>query len=294
MILRATHRTRYRYATPSVGSHNEVRLRPLSDAYQTCRHFQLDVTPRTAIYSYEELGGTVHHFNINGPHLELEISATCEVETKLHNPFHDVNLIHDDWAFYESGAARKRYAEYLTPSTYVSLAPQAAELASTVRGSSTGAVAQFLLDLSHHIYENFTYDPDVTHVHSTIEEVLGLRAGVCQDFAHLMIGCCRCIGIPARYVSGYLYSEKGSGVRGYEAMHAWLECAMPDGGWLAIDPTNNLLANDLYVRVHVGCDYSEVSPTRGLYIGTPAKSLDVTLQIERIEERSAVTGSVAS
>jgi transglutaminase-like putative cysteine protease len=156
-------------------------------------------------------------------------------------------------------------------------------LSLAVRRGAGEAVVDFLLKLSRHLFESFSYDPDVTHVHSTVDEVLELGAGVCQDFAHVMIGCCRTQGIPARYVSGYLYSQQGSDMRGNEAMHAWVECALPDGRWLALDPTNNLLANDLYVRVHVGRDYSEVAPTRGVYMGTPAQSLEVTLSVERVQ-----------
>lgn len=289
MILRATHRTRYTYGSPSSGSHNEVRLKPLTDSSQTCRSFLLEVTPRAPIYTFEEIGGTVHHFTVNEPHTELDILATTEVETKLSDPFQDLNLIHDDWSYLDSRNTQDRYAEFLAPSPYIRPTEGAMALATSVRAETTGGIASFLLNLNRCIYESFAYDPDVTHVHSTIEEVLELRAGVCQDFAHLMIGCCRSIGLPARYVSGYLYSQRGSGIRGHEAMHAWLECPMADGRWLAVDPTNNLLANDLYIRVHVGRDYSEVSPTRGIYIGTPAKSLDVSVNVERVGERAVAS-----
>ena len=257
---------------------------PLTDEFQTCLEFEISTKPVTPIYSYKEIGGTVHHFGLANSHRELEIYAKAVVETRLPDPFAGLNLINDDWSVYAGEGFRSLFAEYLVASHYVSLSPEAYELAASVRARSEGSVASYLLALGRQIYDEFVYDPDVTHVHSTIEEVLSLRAGVCQDFAHLMIGCCRTMGIPARYVSGYLYSHKGSGVRGEEAMHAWLECPMPDGRWLAVDPTNNLLANDLYVRVHVGRDYSEVAPTSGIYVGAPAESLDVTLSVERVDE----------
>ncbi len=284
MILRSTHRTVYRYGTPSVESHNEVRLQPLTDSYQVCLGFELTTRPATNIHSYRDLGGIVHHFGLRGAHRELEIVARAEVKTLLVDPFSGLNLLDPDWEFYGSNRAKEQFAEYLAPSPYVRPNEAATKLSERVRRNSGKAVAGFLFNLNRHLFETFSYDPDVTHVHSTVDEVLELRAGVCQDFAHVMIGCCRSQGIPARYVSGYLYTQRGSDLRGNEAMHAWLECAMPDGRWLALDPTNNLLANDLYVRVHVGRDYSEVAPTRGVYLGTRAEALQVSLKVEKVGE----------
>lgn len=282
MLLRSTHCTRYRYRTPSTASHNEVRLQPLTDVNQVCRSFQIVTRPETAIHKYEDLGGVVHHFCIAGAHQDLEILAVAEVETFLADPFIGLDLASDDWSFYrENGPAASQYAEFLTATPYVARNIEAARLAREVREASAGGVARYLLDLAGYIYRNFAYDPDVTHVHSTMEEVLALRAGVCQDFAHLMIGCCRSQGIPARYVSGYLLSEEGYEMRGDQAMHAWLECPLPDGRWLAVDPTNKLLANDRYVRVHIGRDYGEAAPIRGIYMGVPAESLEVTLKVEK-------------
>jgi transglutaminase-like putative cysteine protease len=265
-------------------SHNEVRLMPLTDEFQTCLEFEITSRPRAPIYSYKEIGGTVHHFSVVERHRELVIDTVAKVETHVRDPFSGVNLIYDDWSTYASDGFRSLFAEYLVASPFVSLSREARELALSAKAGVEGSVVSYLLALKTAIYEQFTYDSDVTHVHTTIDEVLALRAGVCQDFAHLMIGCCRTMGIPARYVSGYMFSEKDSGMRGHQSMHAWLECPLPDGRWLAIDPTNNLLANDLYVRVHVGQDYSEISPTRGIYVGAPAKSMDVTLTVERLDQ----------
>ena len=282
MIIRSRHRTIYRYSSPSVDSQNEVRLKPLTDENQTCRSFELSVSPETKVFSHEEIGGTVHHFTLRGPHRQLEIIAEAEVETLKSNTFQSLNLLEPDWSYYDLSATKQYYAEYLSPSAYIGIHPEASALASHVKLQSGVAVAQFLLNLNLYMSENFDYDKDVTHVHSTVDEVLRLRAGVCQDFAHVMIACCRSQGIPARYVSGYMYVDDGGGMRGNEAMHAWMEAAMPSGAWVAFDPTNSLLANDCYVRVHVGRDYSEVAPTRGVYIGAPAESLEVSLSLERL------------
>lgn len=288
MILRATHKTLYSYSMPSIESHNEVRLMPLNDWAQSCIDFQLKVQPNCKVFSYEESGGTVHYFGVRSAHPYLEIVAEAVVETKLENPFDGLNLIEPDWEFYERDATRQGNAEFLAESPYIAINREVTEIANDVRLSSKDVVSHFLMKLAHWIHETLTYDTDATHVHTKLYEVLEIKAGVCQDFAHLMIACCRSIGIPSRYVSGYLYVGGMDGLRGEQATHAWLECLLPSGKWLAIDPTNDVLVNDRYVAVHTGRDYSDVTPTRGVYIGTPAKSLDVSVHVDRIDVHSSV------
>ena len=281
MLLQAVHRTSYVYRTPAVESHNEVRLRPLTDDVQRCVSFRLDVSPRTNVYSYHDVGGDVHHFSLRDPHNSLDIVASATVETFLSDPFSGLNLMESDWDFYSQESVRQSAIEFLSPSPFVPALEQALTIAREVRKRGM-SVARFLVDLTHYLNRTLIYDPDATHVHSTLLDVLSLGAGVCQDFAHLAIACCRSQGIPARYVSGYLYGGSGSHVRGELATHAWFECLMPDGRWLALDPTNDLLANDHYIRVHLGRDYSDVSPTRGIYVGTPASKLDVGVLVTEI------------
>ena len=288
MILRATHRTLYSYSMPSIESQNEVRLMPLTDEVQRCLEFKLQVNPNSKVFCYDEPGGTVHYFGVRSAHPILEIVAEAVVETYLENPFEDLNLNLPDWHLYDESSLRQANAEYLAESPYIPINDEVREIAEAVRKESNSAVSDFLRKLGSWIHESLTYDPDATHVHTKIHEVLVIRAGVCQDFAHLMIACCRSQGIPARYVSGYLYVGGIDGMRGEQATHAWLECLLPNGKWLAVDPTNDLLVNDRYVAVHIGRDYTDVTPTRGVYIGTPAKSLDVSVQVDRIDIWSSV------
>ena len=287
MILRAIHRTRYSYPTPSVDSHNEVRLMPLTDSSQSCLQFHLQVDPNSRIFHYQEPGGTVHYFGVRHSHATLEITAEALVETMRENPFEGLNLLEPDWGGYPS-SIRQDQAEYLAPSPYIELNEEVLTIAESARRESNGSVADFLLRLAHWMHQSFTYDPDATHVHSKLHEVLTLKAGVCQDFAHLMIACCRSQGIPSRYISGYLYVGGADGMRGEQATHAWLECMLPNGQWLGVDPTNDLLVNDRYVAVHVGRDYTDVTPTRGVYIGGPANFLHVSVDVERIDFHSSV------
>ena len=281
MLLRLTHRTEYVYPGPSRNSHNEVRLKPLNDEFQRCLQFDLTTTPRAAVNSYEEPGGTVHHFGVRQPHERLVILVDAIVETFLANPFDGLDTCDRNWSFYENPKTMAAFTEYLVPSPYVWNHPTTQELAERIRKDSDGTVLGFLGDLSAAIHDHMDYDPDATHVHTTIEEIVSLKAGVCQDFAHLMLACVRSQGIPARYVSGYLYGGESS-VRGDQASHAWLECLLPEGKWVALDPTNNLFANDRYIRVHTGRDYSEVAPTRGIYMGFAASSLEVEVRVRRL------------
>jgi transglutaminase-like putative cysteine protease len=255
---------------------------PVTGDCQRCLKFDVSTEPTTKIFSFSEVGGRVHHFTLRSPHRSLTIHAESEVETYCTNPFDGLNLIGPDWDFYKLDSTKDKWAEFLAPSRFVMETAGAAELAEKVLRESHGVTTQFLLGLNRYLFEHLTYDPHVTDVHSTVAEVLELRAGVCQDFAHLMIACCRSVGVPARYVSGYLHSSRGSGIRGNEGMHAWLECPLPDGNWLALDPTNNLLANDHHIRVHTGRDYADITPLRGLYKGVSARKMDVEIQVREV------------
>lgn len=279
MILRALHRTTYRYPFPSRESHNEVRLRPLDDADQRCLSFDLSVDPPAKIFSYEEKGGMVHHFVVRTPHNALTIQAETVVETTLANPFLELNLVEDDWTEIDPLVAR--FPEFLASTPRVPILDAARELAEAV--PTRTSVAQYAIDLCERVHDLLGYDTDATHVHTPLSYVIEHRAGVCQDFAHLMLACLRAKCIPARYVSGYLYSGTEH-LRGDEATHAWVECALPGGRWLGLDPTNRCLANDHHVRIHTGRDYDEVPPTRGIYTGPAAERLEVSVSVSRLAD----------
>lgn len=282
MTLRAIHRTTYRYPFPSRESHNEVRLMPLEGPEQRCLAFELTTDPAAKIFSYVEQGGPVHHFVVRTPHTSLTIRAETTVETLLSNPFEGVNLIEDDWT--TEATLAERYPEFLASTPRVPVLDAAREIAAGVtRGPS---VADWAIALGERVHDMLSYDPDATHVNTPLSYVIEHRAGVCQDFAHLMLACLRAKGIPARYVSGYLYSG-AEGLRGDEATHAWIECVLPGGRWLGIDPTNRCLANDHHIRVHTGRDYDEVPPTRGIYTGPVAERLEVSVSVERLEAPSS-------
>jgi len=319
--LRVYHRTRYTYPTPAKESHNEARLMPLSDEDQTCLDFRLSTTPPTRVFAYDLPTGRVHHFHLRPPHTELTIHAESLVVTHRRDPFQGLQLATDDSAFYNLEAVRQRYYEYLAPTDRVHLHPETDRIAVVAHKQTGASTASFLIALTRLLYRVLSYTPGATNVNSTIQHVLEHKSGVCQDFAHLMLAICRRQGIPARYVSGYLYTgerrtdntvtteesgqeilplEAGDGAGtidrslqsnsgevspeafvGGDAMHAWVECLLPSGEWRGFDPTNNQVTNDYYVKVHYGRDYGDVPPLRGVYRGPFAHSMDVSVRVVR-------------
>jgi transglutaminase-like putative cysteine protease len=298
--LRIFHTTRYIYPTPASESHNEVRLMPLSDDDQTCLDFRLSLTPQARVFAYDLPTGRVHYFDTREPHSELAIRAESLVITNRQNPFRFLPAADEDGEFYRRESIRQDYAEYLAPTERVQLHAETDRIAAVAHKQASGAgTVPFLMALTRQLYRVITYAPGATHVSSSILHVLEHQEGVCQDFAHLMLAICRRQGIPSRYVSGYLYTgedlpdakglpESAPGIRDPEApqglvsgnaMHAWVECLLPDNRWHGFDPTNNLLTNDYYVKVHTGRDYGDVPPVRGVYRGPFAHTLDVSVRV---------------
>jgi transglutaminase-like putative cysteine protease len=291
MLLDIHHRTRHVYPCPASDSHNELRLQPIDDSQQELVDFQIRVEPESRIFHYDLPWGRVHHFHAREPHQCLTVEARARVRTKLDDPYQGLR-IHSDASVAPPAKVRSAYCEWLMPSARIPVhdpacADQLDRLgAEAANGQDSGGTLGFAIAVMRHIHGDWTYDTNATHVATTVPELLtGPRRGVCQDFAHLMLGVCRRRGIPARYVSGYLYT--GRGLHSGDVMHAWVECLVEteDGGWVwrGFDPTNNLLAGKSYVKVHYGRDFGDVSPTRGLYMGLAADSLEVGVKVSAIE-----------
>jgi len=283
MLLHVYHRTLYRYPTPATESHNELRLMPWNDDAQTRLDFRLTVRPSAPVFSYRLPGGTVHHFNVREPHTELEIVAEARVETRRTNPFESLNLLDDDWEFYRRFSVQQDFAEFLAPTRLVPLHAEAERIAQVARRKAGASAASFLITLTRLLNRVLTYEPGATHVHTTLDEFLANRRGVCQDFAHLMLSVCRSQGIPARYVSGYLHLALGQTATHLDSgTHAWVECLLPSGVWRGFDPTNSLLANEYYVKAHLGRDYADAAPTRGVYRGPAEHTMEAEVRVEAV------------
>ena len=275
------HLTRFRYKEPVSESIMEVRMHPRSDHTQHCLSFSLSVSPRCRVFSYRDhYGNNVHHFDIPGEHDQLVIVAESLVEQ--HIPM-DVPafLAPDAWQALDVLVTEGDYAEMLLPSTFVQLTPALLELANKLNVVRRDDPLMLVHELNKSLYEYFDYAPRSTRVDSPIDEAIASRQGVCQDFAHTMIALLRHVGIPARYVSGYLYRGREDHDRSLpDASHAWVEVLLPHLGWIGMDPTNDLIAYNRHIRTAVGRDYADVPPTHGVYRGNTESELYVAVHVE--------------
>jgi transglutaminase-like putative cysteine protease len=292
MLIHTLHRTSFLYAGDAHESFNEVRLRPRDGRNQSCRAFALRVEPEGPIRDYEDFhGNTVHFFEVPGVHRRLVIEARSEVETVPDAQRPPVPVVpHEAIA---SMRDREMYAEFYSDSRYVPLAPELWREAVDALGSGRADIWGDACRLGSHVYRTLAYRPNATGVTTRATDALSLRAGVCQDFAHVMLGLCRCAEIPARYVSGYfLNSDRRPGE--VEASHAWVEVFVPGHGWAAYDPTHDRPAGEIYVKVAVGRDYGDICPVSGTYRGAPTEKLLVEVEVTAPGAATAAPWEVAA
>jgi transglutaminase-like putative cysteine protease len=280
MIYSVRHTTTFRYEPAVRESVMEVRLQPRSDGEQRCLSFTLDVDPAANIMQYRDFtGNTVHHFDIAGSHTQVKVTAQSAVEVQLVPAPRAADS--GDWADLDALIAGNDYWEMLLPSHFAHSNAQLEQLAKELGCERRGNPLELLTEFNEAIYKLFAYVPNSTKVDSPIEEALQARQGVCQDFAHIMIALVRRMNIPCRYVSGYMFhrddNENDRSVEG--ASHAWVEALVPRLGWVAFDPTNNLVGGDRHIRVAIGRDYADVPPTRGVYKGEAQSELSVAVTV---------------
>jgi transglutaminase-like putative cysteine protease len=282
VYLSVLHRTHYHYRPPVADSYNEVRLRPATENPDRLTTFLLRVhPPRRLRHFRDEHFNYVQWFEIPEPHYELVIEATSRIHTTTQYPdgamplgvtFDDVAAAQDDMLH-----------PFLTSSRYVAVDPALWHLAVDIRDERKD-VFETARAIMTYIHQNWTYQPKATSANTHMDEVMRDRRGVCQDFAHVMLGLCRALGIPARYVSGYIYNGPTGHMRGAQASHAWCEIFLPQRGWFGLDPTNNLLTDDHYIKIATGRDYEDAAPIRGSFSGTPGATaaMEVTVDVEKI------------
>lgn len=280
MIYSVRHTTTFRYQPAVRESVMEVRLQPRSDGEQRCLSFTLDVDPAANIMHYGDFtGNTVHHFDIASSHAQVKVIAQSAVEVQLVPAPHPSDS--GDWADLDALIAGNDYWEMLLPSHFAHSSEPLAQLAGEMRCERRENPLVLLTELNEAIYKLFAYVPNSTKVDSPIVDALRTRQGVCQDFAHIMIALVRPLNIPCRYVSGYMFhrdeDEKDRSMEG--ASHAWVEALVPGWGWVAFDPTNNLVGGDRHIRVAIGRDYADVPPTRGVYKGEAQSELSVAVTV---------------
>lgn len=269
MKVRIQHTTRFDYDADVVESVIDVRLGPRSDSHQRWGRFDIRVDPAGAVRRYGDgFGNTAFLVTLARAHKHLELKTTGEIETLLADPFAMP-------AQPPEPLGPSALADFLDPSPLVPLVPELKALAGPVRPSSAEDTFDSVQRLMHLVNERLDYVPGVTTVETTVVEVLHEPRGVCQDFAHLLLGLCRSVGIPARYVSGYTVATASGPARGAGASHAWIEAFTPTHGWRGFDPTNDLVASAYHVKVAIGRDYGDVRPHQGTFRGRAAELLSV-------------------
>ncbi len=280
MIYSVRHTTTFRYEPAVRESVMEVRLQPRSDGEQRCLNFALNVDPAANVMQYRDfMGNVVHHFDIAGKHTVVKVTAQSAVEVQSGAAPRAADS--GDWADLDALVAGNDYWEMLLPSHFAQSSAPLEQLATELGFERRGNPLGMLTELNEAIYKLFAYVPNSTKVDSPIEDALETRQGVCQDFAHIMIALVRRVKIPCRYVSGYMFhrdeDEHDRSLEG--ASHAWIEALVPRLGWVAFDPTNNLVGGDRHIRVAIGRDYADVPPTRGVYKGEAQSELSVAVTV---------------
>ena len=291
---RIRHRTLYTYGLAAEQSYNEAHLRPRDTERQQVLSHRLDIDPEpvSCFEHVDAFGNTMASFQVKGGFTRLEVVATSEVVLvapalpTAGAPWESaLRVLHSDRLPVAREARR-----YLSPSRLVPTAPALAEYAhpSFTRGRP---LVEGAVDLCSRIHADFQYDPGFTSVTTPLLDVFEHRRGVCQDFAHLMVGCLRSLGLAARYVSGYLETAPAADQEkliGADASHAWPSIFLPGWGWLDMDPTNDQLVDESYVTLGWGRDFWDVSPLRGSVDGgAGSQTLEVGVDVERVDEPAA-------
>jgi transglutaminase-like putative cysteine protease len=287
MRYQVNHTTSYSYSEPVPLCHNLLHLTPRNTSRQTCLEHQLTIRP--APHKIEEcvdfFGNHVSFFNVQERHHELEVTAHNEV--RLTGADYIPPETTPPWEQVRDQARASLDGEAFDARQFIFDSPLVAasgELAALATDAFAGGRPwlEGVLDLMKRIHRDFVYDPTATSVSTPLDTVLQMRRGVCQDFAHLQIGCLRALGLPARYVSGYLLTAATPGqsrMVGADASHAWLAAWCPGLGWIEFDPTNNLVPYLDHITVAWGRDYSDVCPIKGVFVGGGNHAMRVSVDV---------------
>jgi transglutaminase-like putative cysteine protease len=295
MIYRLAHTTTYQYSGTVSLSHHLLRLRPRDLPRQRCLHNELHVEPRPDVLSAHRdyFGNGITFVTIEGSHRRLVITSRSDVEVTA-SPRPDPSQT-PAWETARDLAPNGDPEEFLQTREFIYASPLIKKLPefgayAAPSFSAERPLLEAVLDLTARMHRDFKFDPDATSIATPLLEVFQKRRGVCQDFAQLEIAFLRAMGIPARYISGYLETEPPPGkarLAGADASHAWVSFHCPGAGWIDVDPTNNLLVGNRHITVGWGRDYSDVSPVRGIIIGSGEHSMDVAVDVIPMPESSS-------
>ncbi|AKU15195.1 transglutaminase family protein [Luteipulveratus mongoliensis] len=285
------HRTTYLYEEDVTGCYERGCLRPRDTPSQHVISNDIEVTPEPDLMAdhVDHFGNHSHYVEVRTPHTELSVTKTSLVDVdwpradldqlNQHTVAQAVATLRDD-------ADPVERTSYLLPSALVDLAPSVHAYAARIL-TADKPLGDALVDLTRTIFADFSYAKGATSVKTTLPELLDKKEGVCQDFAHLAVGCLRSIGLPGRYVSGYIETQPPPGkpkLAGSDASHAWAAAMVPGGGWIDMDPTNDHLADSRYIVTAWGRDFRDVSPLKGvIFTESPSSKLEVAVDVTRVD-----------
>lgn len=295
MRYKITHTTTYNYGEPVPVCHNQVHLTPREGRRVHCEKHRLVIrpTPAQSVNRHDYFGNKVHWFSIEDSHRRMTITATSRVKVlpaeygeEAESPAWEA--VRDSLG---DGSAENwlEAVQFLYDSPTI---PRSEELAAYARASFPAGrpILPGVLDLTRRIYADFKYDPRATEVTTPTMKAFGLKRGVCQDFAHIEIGCLRSLGLAARYVSGYLRTEPPPGkprLVGADRSHAWLSVFCGPLGWLEFDPTNQAMCSEDHIMLAWGREYSDVSPIKGVFVGGGSQTHDVSVDVHPLDPPAA-------
>lgn len=295
MIFEVSHRTTYRYGLPVSISHHLVHLQPRNAPWQTCSESLLELSPAPGVRvaSMDFFGNPVTFLTVQQAHRELVFHALSVVEVNKRRAvdltatprFEEVRARLEN----DRGGEALDAIQYTFPSPST---PWHAELRdyALISFPPGRPILAGARDLTRRIYTDFTYDPRATTISTSVQQAFRLRRGVCQDFAHIELACLRALGLPARYVSGYLLTRPKEGrerLVGADASHAWVSVWVPGHGWVDLDPTNDLIVGDEHITLAWGRDYGDVSPVSGVMFGGGEHTVGVAVDVIPLTEKKA-------
>ena len=293
MKYKVKHTTEYIYQYPTTLCYNEAWMSPRSLSYQQVEKMRLHLSPEAAVVRHRKdfFGNQVAFFNVQEPHKKFTISVESMVDREI--PEY-AQLKETPKLSWEEMTQRLEIFQpdqvevksFTLPSPLI--APSRSLAAYAKPSFPSGRpLFEAILDLSTRIYHDFEYDPDFTTVSTPLLQALEARKGVCQDYSHVAIGCMRSMGLPARYVSGYIETlppEGSAKLVGSAASHAWFSAYLPDLGWVDFDPTNNQIARNQHITVAWGRDYSDVPPLKGIIFNGNEHELEVAVEVVRLDQ----------
>lgn len=293
MIYQIRHLTHYEYEKPVTLCYNQAYLLPRDTDYQKCLNSKIEISPAHTVGQRrtDYFGNTVYYFSLEQPHQKLTVDVVSEIEVSEKKGAHDRNQDLDlgiscGNALLELQQSKAMAAlearEFILDSGMVKASAALHEYARSSFKRDRPLLSA-VLELNHRIYSDFTYDPESTSIATPLAEVLKNKRGVCQDFAHLAIGCLRSLGFPARYISGYLETQPPPGQEkliGSDASHAWFAVYIPDEGWVEFDPTNDNMPTEQHITTAWGRDYGDVSPLKGVFFdGGHSQKMEVSVDV---------------